>query len=290
MIAGLDIAGRVSGMTADGQGHFLALRRAIIERKAHVHLRFSRTLREVLLLDTDIGTVITLSSNSGIFNYPTVLRFSRDGALLYVGRYNGNVQLFDMTGNRKKGQHLFDKASVTALAVTRDGDIICGSSNGRVVFCNKQLVPNNVSLPVHYETKILQIEANSKTGDVAVLDRVGKLHIWTREGLQRLNMTSETEIWTSVEFEPEGRFLAASAGSSIHIFDLRQSSSSFGRSVQEFGQTLRCTGMRAEGANGLEASAPTGKGTLGEWLRNRGAVFNPAKKRTASPTRHRSRG
>lgn len=288
-IASSDIGGWVSNITVDGQGHFLAVRRSIIERMAHRGPPYSRTLREVLLLDMNTGKVVTLLSVSGDFNYPTLLRFSQDGTLLYVGRYNGNVQVFDATGKKKRGRNLFDKTSVTALAVAAGANIICGSSNGSVVFCNPQLIPSNLSLPVEYESKILQIEVNSKSGEVAILDQVGELHVWTREGLQRLNLTSETEIWTSVEFEPEGRFLAAAAGPSVHIFDLRRSSSSFGRTVHEFGQTLRCTGMRIGGASGLEGPAPSGKGTLGEWLRNRGALLNSPKERTSSPKKHRSR-
>jgi len=65
--------------------------------------------------------------------------------------------------------------------------------------------------------------------------------------------------------------LAAAAGGSVQIFDLRKSKPTYGKCLFKIGQALRCEGAELRGARGLEGVAPSGKGTLGEWLQGRGA-------------------
>ena len=47
----------------------------------------------------------------------------------------------------------------------------------------------------------------------------------------------------------------------------------FGRCLRTIEQKLNCRGLRLAGAKGLDAEAPTGKGTLGGWLAKWGAVL-----------------
>ena len=47
----------------------------------------------------------------------------------------------------------------------------------------------------------------------------------------------------------------------------------FGKCLRTIEQKIHCQGLQLAGAKGLDAKAPTGEGTLGEWLVERGAVL-----------------
>jgi hypothetical protein len=76
-------------------------------------------------------------------------------------------------------------------------------------------------------------------------------------------------------FSPSGNMLALSAGPEIHIVDLDPLSSSFKKDICTLGQTVSCKEMLISGAKGLEARAPSGMGTLRDWLDERGAIQKP---------------
>jgi hypothetical protein len=125
--------------------------------------------------------------------------------------------------------------------------------------------------------KILQIESNLKTGDFAILDGTGELGIWNNQGLKRLELASKTDRWSLMTFNPAGNLLAVCAQSTIHIFDVDPNSTTFGKDIRKIGQTVSCVGTLFSGAKGLGARAPSGKGTLGQWLEERGAISKRSK-------------
>lgn len=87
-----------------------------------------------------------------------------------------------------------------------------------------------------------------------------------------LDLSSQVNEWKLISFDPTGAYLAASADSAIYIFDVNPSNSEFGKCVDTLGQALSCRGMLIGGIKGLDTPSPSGKGTLKEWLKERGAV------------------
>ncbi len=249
----LGIKGVTTGLSIDSKGRVLALRRSFKRE-------YQSPLREVVLFEIPDKKENILVSVTGIFNYPTVLRFaptplSAGNDLLYVGKYTGNIQIFD---------------------------IVCGSRTGKVVFLDPKLQPSGPAFPTEYNGKVLQIEFLPRSRRFAILDSAGRLNVWTRNDLTLVDLSSKTGRWTSICVHPTDDLLGAAMGSTIHIFDLRASSPTFGLPVVRLGQPLRCNGMRIARARGLDALGPSGKGTLGQWLQERGALSAERQKRAPS--------
>jgi predicted phosphodiesterase/WD40 repeat protein len=229
--------------------------------------------REVAMLDVERGKWTNLVSTASPFNYPTTLRFSADMNLLYVGRYHGVIQIFDTGGHRGKPRKVFEKTSVTAISASAAG-IVCGSGTGNIVFLDHKLASASYFLPEQYDSRIVQIEANPHTGNLAILSAPGKLDIWNQEGVKILDLSSSVNNWKIMTFDPRGTHLAASAGGAVYIFDVDPSSSNFGKCDYTLGQGVSCVNMLIDGAKGLDALSPSGKGTLDSWLKERGAVVS----------------
>lgn len=303
-LSSIDIEGRTTTVAIDPQNQFLALKNSLSYEKAVsmglTHRTFARAAhKRVFLWDARKDHLLQIVSVTGELNYPTVVRFSPNESLLFIGRYGGNLQVFNTKAEKIIGRRVFTTA-ITALAVG-PGLLVCGSNRGQVKFFDyrphRNEVSTNQSLPFDYSglkdettissenmeitdlsaasergAKISQIEINPKTGDVAILDVKGTLEIWNRERSKVLEFASKTDSWRLMTFNVKGNLLAVSAESTIHIFDVDPASPTFGKDIHRLGQTVSCKGMLISKAKGLEARAPSGKGTLGDWLMERGAI------------------
>ncbi|HKQ09500.1 MAG TPA: metallophosphoesterase [Blastocatellia bacterium] len=262
---------------------------------------FTKRVREkrVILYDIQRAYGFPIITLTGDFTYPTVLRFYPEGDLLVVGKYNGSVQVFDSRGRRIASRRIF-KTAITALAIYPNGVVICGSNQGEIKFfnyykgsrlspeklssesceglmaaeANPEAVIDTAAFNANFKSleKILQIEINPMTGDFAMLDALGKLEIWSPGGKRILELNAEANKWTSMSFSPAGDLLALASNPLISILDVKPTSSTFGKCLHHLGQPVSCEGMLISGAKGLEAPAPSGKGTLEHWLKKRGAL------------------
>jgi hypothetical protein len=104
------------------------------------------------------------------------------------------------------------------------------------------------------------------------LSASGEIGVWNQERLKILEISHPVDEWKLISFDPAGAYLAASAGGTMYIIDVNLSSPSFGACTHTLGQAVSCHGMLIDGAKGLEAPAPSGKGTLKTWLQERGAI------------------
>jgi hypothetical protein len=170
--------------------------------------------------------------------------------------------------------------AVTAIAIDLNGLAVCGGNYGEIDILNQYLKSTGGSPakylkdthPDEYRGKVLQIEINKKTGYMVILFQSG-LDIWDQEGNKVFSLSSEVDKWTSISFDPTGTFLAVSAEATIHILDIKPKSPTIGKCVHKLGRAFSCTGMLIDKAKGLQATAPNGKGKLGDWLKARGAVL-----------------
>jgi len=102
----------------------------------------------------------------------------------------------------------------------------------------------------------------------------GDIKIWYPRRKRALaTLKGHAKYINSVSCSPDGRYLASgSDDATIRIWDADPKSPTFGRCLHVLESKMRCEGMRISGAKGLDQPAPDGKGTLREWLRERGAV------------------
>ncbi|MDQ3807105.1 MAG: metallophosphoesterase [Thermoproteota archaeon] len=261
------LEGRATLIDIDHTNRFLAIRRT----KPYQRSYGKGSLREVSILDIETGQQFNLASTTGTHTYPTTVRFSVDMNLLYIGRYHGNIQVMDTYGHAGKPLRVFDKTAVTAISASPNS-VVCGSGAGEIVFLNYRLVRKGFSLPEKYDGKILQIETSLPTGNLAILSASGQLDVWDKDRRKILSLSSQVNEWKHISFDPIGTYIAASAGGAIYIFDVNPVSADFGKCIYTLGQAVSCSGMLIGGIKGLEAPSPSGKGTLKEWLIERGAV------------------
>lgn len=285
-----EVDGNVGGVSIDCEDRLLAIKRSkpykkavtMPSRKETVRPTFflRKRFRDILLLEAESGKLNPIITPQGDFNYPTVLCFSHENNLLYSGKYNGGIQVYDRNGKRWGSRKIFSEAAITAMAVGPGGIVVCGSNHGEIDVLNQRLQsvrhPAADQLkykrPDQYRGKILQIEINKQTGYIAILSK-GGLNIWDQEGKEILSVSPETDIWSSISFDPTGTLLAVAVEATIHIFDLRSTSPSFGKCLNKLGREFSCAGMLIDKTKGLQATAPTGKGKLGDWLKDRGAIL-----------------
>lgn len=259
--------GRATHIAIDYTDKFLAMR--CTKPQQRFYGKVSRS--EVSILEIDSGKQRYLASSTSTSNYPTTIRFSVNKNLIYIGRYNGGIQVFDTYGNKGTPRRAFRNISVTAISANSKG-IVCGSGAGEIKFLDYGLRRTGHNLSEKYNGKILQIETNLPTGKLAILSTSGKLDVWNQERVKILDLSSTVNEWRLISFDPTGAYIAASAGSAMYIFNVDPNSSDFGGCVYTLGQAISCSGMLIGGTKGLEAPSPTGKGTLKEWLKERGAV------------------
>jgi WD40 repeat protein len=102
----------------------------------------------------------------------------------------------------------------------------------------------------------------------------GRIRIWRRQfGSLSDALIGHSDAVNSLCLDPRARLLASgSEDATIRIWDTDLYSSAFGQCLRVLEMKMNCRGLRIDGAIGLDAHAPDGEGTLGDWLIARGAV------------------
>ena len=90
----------------------------------------------------------------------------------------------------------------------------------------------------------------------------------------------------SISYHPFSNYLAScSEDSSVRIWDVHpliftkdvskkaESNVNFGKCLLHIRQKFNCEGLQLDNTKGLEVQAPSGKGTLSNWLFEQGAVL-----------------
>lgn len=179
-----------------------------------------RRRHNVSLVDLQAESEKSILSLIAPRSYPTVLAFSPGADALFVGRYDGRLQVLDFEGERIAGASIFDSVAVTALAIAPDEQVFVGSNDGRVEVRDAQLAPIEDCAPFKLNERIASMSVNSRTGDCAVLSRAGKVGVWNRQGRHLCTLAGEGAGWTSVAYDSTGTRFAAATGRDVLFFDV----------------------------------------------------------------------
>lgn len=103
----------------------------------------------------------------------------------------------------------------------------------------------------------------------------GIIKIWDNQFIKIIAILRghEGAILTQ-SLHPHGKLLATgSRDATIRIWDIDSQSPNYEKCLNTLRVKMNCRNLRLTNAKGLDAAAPDGKGTLGEWLVQRGAVL-----------------
>jgi WD40 repeat protein len=173
------------------------------------------TRGRITVWNTETGTEVS-DRHIGVV---TSLAFSEAGNRLVSGGIDGTVRVWDLSTGRMERNISGQFDAVNDVALSPDRRTIAASGLRFIKVWNFSTAELVHSLDCHAED-ITQIEYSPDGRVLASISRDGVLRCWNAEEGTLKSSIQSASVGNSLAWSPDGRFVAAGAGTEIHLYEM----------------------------------------------------------------------